>query len=158
MTARIATRIAAPKLNPQAAFADYCCELLLSIGPVRKRAMFGGFGIYAEDVMVALIAFERLFLKADATSMPEYVAAGCQPFLYDGKGKTVTMSYYEPPVDAMESQLQMRPWAKRAMESALRAANAKVKPKGKAQVTTSPNSCAKPKTKAKAKSKTKSSK
>jgi hypothetical protein len=27
------------------AFADYCCELLASVGPCERKRMFGGFGI-----------------------------------------------------------------------------------------------------------------
>jgi DNA transformation protein len=120
-----------PRLNPQAAFADYACELLASVGPVSKRAMFGGYGLYADGMMFALIAFERLYLKVDAHNKPQFLASGCEPFVYDGKGKPVTMSYYEPPADAMESPELMRLWARLAFDAALRAASAKAYVKDK---------------------------
>jgi DNA transformation protein len=120
-----------PRLNPQAAFADYACELLASVGPVSKRAMFGGYGLYADGMMFALIAFERLYLKVDVHSKPQFLASGCAPFVYDGKGKPVTMSYYEPPADVIESPELMRLWARLAFDAALRAASAKAYVKDK---------------------------
>ena len=32
----------------------------------RSRRMFGGHGLYVDDLFVGLIAFERLYLKVDA--------------------------------------------------------------------------------------------
>jgi DNA transformation protein len=115
-----------PRATPQAAFAEHACELLAGIGPVRRRAMFGGHGLYCEDVMVALIADERLYLKVDDATRARFEAAGCTPFVYQAKGdRRIVMSYYEPPADAMDSAEAMRPWARLALQAALRNANAK---------------------------------
>ena len=106
-------------------FVAHCIELLIPLGPARSRRMFGGHGFYVDDVFVALIFNERLYLKADAQTRPRFEAAGCEPFVYDGAGKQVTINYWTAPDDAMESPLLMRPWARLAMEAALRARNAK---------------------------------
>lgn len=108
-------------------FVAHCIELLSPLGPARSRRMFGGHGFYVDDVFVALIFGERLYLKADAQTRPRFEAADCEPFVYDGAGKQVTISYWTAPDDAMESPLLMRPWARLAMEAALRARNAKPK-------------------------------
>jgi DNA transformation protein and related proteins len=107
------------------ATADHAAELLSSLGPIAQKRMFSGFGLYAEGVIIALVIFDRLFLKTDLISRPPYMAAGCEPFSYEGKGKTVSTSYYEPPAEAMDSSEAMRPWARLAIEAALRSANAK---------------------------------
>jgi DNA transformation protein and related proteins len=109
------------------ATADHSAELLSSLGPIKQRAMFGGYGLYAEGVIIGLVVFDRLFLKTDAVSRPHFIAAACLPFTYEGKGKTVVVSYYEPPADAFDSSTAMQPWARLAIEAALRSAN--VKPK-----------------------------
>jgi DNA transformation protein and related proteins len=116
------------------ALVDHCLELLAPLGAVRARRMFGGHGLYIDDLFVALIAFERLYLKIDAQTQPAFSAAGCEPFVYDGKGKPITMSYWTVPAEAMESPALMQPWARQAIEAALRARAAKpAAPRSKAR-------------------------
>ena len=108
------------------ATADHSAELLSSLGPIKQRAMFGGYGLYAEGLIIGLVVFDCLFLKTDAVSKAHFIAAHCTPFTYEGKGKTVVMSYYEPPAEAFDSSAAMQPWARLAVEAALRSANAKL--------------------------------
>ena len=113
-------------------FTRYCAELLAPLGPVRTRPMFGGRGIYVDDLFMALIAYEQLYLKTDAETRPQFEAAGCEPFHYTTKdGERGVMSYYRPPEEAMESPALMQPWARLAFAAALRAQVAKtaVKPR-----------------------------
>lgn len=102
-------------------YAQHCLELLQPLGTCSARRMFGGWGIYLDGLMFALIAFERLYLKVDGTTEARWAAAGGQPFVYDGKGRPVKMNYYTPPDEALESPELMRPWARLALEAALRA-------------------------------------
>jgi DNA transformation protein and related proteins len=104
-----------------AALVDHCLELLAPLGAVRAKRMFGGHGLYIDELFVALIAFERLYLKVDAQTQPTFALAGCEPFVYDGKGKPITMNYWTVPAEAMESPALMQPWARQAIEAALRA-------------------------------------
>ena len=102
-------------------FVDHCLELLGRLGPCRARRMFGGHGIYAGDVFIAIVANEQLFLKVDAQSQPAFEAAGCQPFNYDAKGKPMTMAYWTAPDEAMDSAELMSTWGRHAVDAALRA-------------------------------------
>ena len=106
---------------------DHCLELLSSVGTPSARNMFGGHGLRVDGVFVGLVAFKRLYLKADETSRPQFSSAGCEPFVYAGKGKPVTMSYWTVPPQAMDSPEQMRPWARLALDAALRAMASKRK-------------------------------
>lgn len=101
--------------------ARHCAELLQPLGRVRTRRMFGGHGIYVDDVFVAIIAFDRLFLKTDAQTRAAFEAAGGEPFVYDGAERKVSLAYWTVPADAMESPALMQPWARLAMDAALRA-------------------------------------
>jgi DNA transformation protein len=109
-------------------FTALCVEMLSPLGPVRTRAMFGGQGVYIDGLFAALIDDGQLFLKADDVTRERFVAAGCLPFTYPTKdGERMVLSYYRPPEEALESPPQMLPWARLALEAALRAANAKAK-------------------------------
>ncbi len=111
--------------SAQAGFTRHCVDLLSPLGSARAKRMFGGVGLYVGDVFIALIAQERLYLKVDALTRAQFEAAGCRPFVYDGAGKAVTMSYFSAPEDAMESPPLMQNWARLALEAALRARAAK---------------------------------
>ena len=102
-------------------FADYAVELLGAAGRVAARRMFGGYGVYCDGVMFALIADDVLYLKADDVNRPELERAGSAPFVYEAKGRRATMTYWRAPDDAMESRAAMAPWARAALAAALRA-------------------------------------
>lgn len=101
-------------------FVEHCLSELMPLGPVRARAMFGGHGLYFEDVMFALIAHERLYMKVDELTRDRFEAAGCRPFVYDdGIRKPVTMSYWSAPeVDGARQNLLE--WAQLALAAARR--------------------------------------
>lgn len=105
---------------------DEIHELFAGIGPVTIRRMFGGQGIYRDGVMFGLVARGDLYLKADATSSPAFVAAGSTPFTYTrGEERSATLPYWRPPLDAFDDPDEMTRWATLAVEAAGRAARAK---------------------------------
>jgi DNA transformation protein len=103
-------------------FVAHVLELLAPLGAVRARRMFGGHGLYVDALFIALIAVDRLYLKADATSRPAFERAGCTPFSYSRSDRAaVTLGYWSAPDDALDSQQAMAPWARLALAAALRA-------------------------------------
>lgn len=108
------------------AFIELCIEMLSPLGPVRVRRMFGGQGLYVDDLFMAIIDDGQLFLKSDDVTRERFDAAGCLPFTFPNKDREpVVTSYRRPPEEALESPPLMLPWARLAFEAALRAANAK---------------------------------
>lgn len=111
--------------KPLPEIVTHALELFASLPGVHAKPMFGGWGFYAEDVFFALVAFDTLYLKADAPSQALFEAAGSQPFRYTYKdGRTVTMGYWTAPEDTLESPAAMEPWARGALACALRARKA----------------------------------
>ncbi|MCG8432881.1 MAG: TfoX/Sxy family protein, partial [Gammaproteobacteria bacterium] len=86
------------------------------------RAMFGGYGIYIDKVMFALVADDELYLKVDDLNKTRFTDAGLEAFTYLKQGKPFKMSYFQAPADAMEEPEEMREWARSAIDAALRAA------------------------------------
>lgn len=103
------------------AFATYCAELLSPLGQPRVKPMFGGHGIYVDEVFIAIAIGETLYLKADAITVSQFTAAGGAEFTYAAKGQARKLGYWSAPAEAMDSPAVMRPWAALAMQAALRA-------------------------------------
>ncbi|MEM1307764.1 MAG: TfoX/Sxy family protein [Pseudomonadota bacterium] len=101
-------------------YRAFVIDSLSAVGPVTIRAMFGGAGVYADDVMFGLIADEELYLKADADSASRFEAEGCGPFVYAGKSKTTTMSYWRVPERLFDDTDELAEWARTALALAQR--------------------------------------
>jgi DNA transformation protein and related proteins len=101
-------------------FVQHIVDSLASWAPVSARGMFGGFGIYRDDRMFALIAYDTFYVKVDETSRPEFETAGLEPFTY-GENRVV-MAYYHPPVEALDDPQELAVWAEKGWQAALRAA------------------------------------
>lgn len=116
--------------RPNDPFIDHLLDLMAplasSIGPLRAKRMFGGHGIFYDGLMFALVSGGRCYLKADAQTVTQFEAEGCEPFRYRGARGEVTMRQYLSLPDAcLESPVTMSRWARLAVEASLRSANAR---------------------------------
>jgi len=109
-------------------FAGFVVEQMAVAGRPRLRRMFGGHGIYLDDVFVAIIADERLYLKADEQTRQRFEAQGLRAFTYARNGKPFSLGYYEAPAEVFESPAEMAQWARLAISAALRAQSRKPAP------------------------------
>jgi DNA transformation protein len=87
---------------------------------VRAKRMFGGVGLYADELFFALIDDDVLYLKVDDETRPGFERRGLRPFQPFGEG-TATMQYYQLPEDLLEDPEALRPWAEGAVAVARRA-------------------------------------
>ena len=101
-------------------FVDYLAEVFRQFGAVRTRRMFGGYGVYHEDLMFGLVASDTLYLKADDQSAKLFEDKGLGQFEYAKNGKTTKMSYYLAPEEIFDDPDAAEMWAQRAYEAALR--------------------------------------
>jgi DNA transformation protein len=72
--------------------------------------MFGGYGIFHEGKMFALIKGSGLFFKVDNSNLSEYEKAGSQQFR--------PMPYYKVPQDVFADPGTLRNWAGKSIEIA----------------------------------------
>lgn len=101
-------------------FVSYLSEVFYEFGDINSRKMFGGFGIYHQGLMFGLVADDELYLKADATSLPEYERNNCSAFEYTKNNKTFKMSYYLAPEIIYDDPEEAKKWADLAYQSAVR--------------------------------------
>lgn len=106
----------------------YLLELLIPLGPVAARRMFGGVGLFLNGLMFGLIVREELFLKVGDANRPAFEAAGEAPFTYETKNGTHTLgSYWRCPPDLLDDAETFQAWARDAIAAAAVAARSKPK-------------------------------
>lgn len=108
-------------------FADELHDVFERFGRISLRRMFGGHGVFHDGRMFGLVTRERLYLKADALSVPFFDARQLAPFEYLRLGKMARLSCYEAPPELFEDREEAAVWARRAWEAALRAGSHKRK-------------------------------
>jgi DNA transformation protein and related proteins len=111
-------------------YLAYVLEQLEPVGRVRARGMFGGHGVYCDDLFFALVAHDMLHLKVDDSNRADFVARGKGPFLPFPEKPELVMNYYEVPADVVEDSEQLVVWARKAIAVALAARAAKTKATG----------------------------
>jgi DNA transformation protein len=109
-------------------FESFLHDLLAPLGGVRFRRMFGGHGIYQHDLMFAIVGDGALYFKADAASRGAFEAEGCGPFLYESRGRTVALSYWQVPERLFDEADELREWALVAIGAAQRARTSSGRP------------------------------
>ena len=114
-----------PIRNEEQEFSSHVVDLLQTVGPVYSKRMFGGYGIFLDGLMFALIADNELYLKADKESAGDFSERGLEPFTYNKKGKLIKMSYFQAPEEAMEDSVIMNEWGNKGYSAALRGATTK---------------------------------
>ena len=98
-------------------FVDHVCDLLAPLGEVHPKAMFGGYGIYVEDVFCAIVAYDTLYFKVDDGNRADYEALGAGPFK-PFEGKQMVLSYYEVPAPVLDDRQAIVEWGRKALEAA----------------------------------------
>ena len=103
-------------------YVDYLLGELAPLGTLRAKAMFGGFGVYCDELFFAIIIDDVFYVKVDDLSRPRFIAAQLAPFSYAIKdGRRQSMSYYPLPDSALETPSELIDWAKQGVAAALRA-------------------------------------
>ncbi len=69
-------------------------KLFEQLGHIKSRSMFGGFGLFADDTMFALVVRDKLHIRADKLSVENFEKQGFQPYVYKKRGFPVVTKYY----------------------------------------------------------------
>jgi DNA transformation protein len=101
-------------------YVEFVREILAPFGEICARRMFGGYGLYYQDLMFALIADGALYLKTDEQSVQWFRDRGLAPFEYVKQGKPMKLSYFAAPEEMFENPDEAVCWAQRAVDAARR--------------------------------------
>jgi DNA transformation protein and related proteins len=96
-------------------------ELFREFGPVEVRRLFGGAGIFADGLMLALVSDGLIYLKTDEPNAPAFEREQLEPFTYaTSKGRRGVMSYRRMPDRLCDDPDELAAWARDALAAARR--------------------------------------
>lgn len=100
-------------MEEQNEFVGFVIEDALAlVGNITSKRMFGGFGLYRDDVFFAIVDEGRLFFKVDEKSRRLFEEAGSSPFTYNRQDKEIIMeTYWEVPAHVLEDRKMAARWA-----------------------------------------------
>jgi DNA transformation protein len=106
-------------------YLTYLLDQLVPFARVRSRRMFGGVGLYADDLFFGLVNDDTVYFKVDDSNRADYAARGCEPFRPVASDPTYSMSYFAVPGDVIEDSDELKVWARKSLIVAAAASAAK---------------------------------
>jgi len=108
-------------MKKDSSFHDFVInDLFAEIPGIASRHMFGGWGIYKDDIFFAIISGGELYFKVDDENRMDYETLGSHPFVYSRDGKQISMSYWLIPEEIMEDQEKLAEWIDKSVEAGRR--------------------------------------
>jgi DNA transformation protein len=99
-------------------YLQYLIEQLAALGELRAQRMFGGVGLYCDEVFFGIVSEDTLYLRVDDAGRAEFTARGMQPFRPHAERAAVSLSYYEVPAELLEDPPALTTWSRRAVAAA----------------------------------------
>ena len=109
-------------------FVENLHEVFVLFGDIEAKRMFGGYGVFHDGLMFALVADDVLYLKSDGDSESSFRELGLERFVYEKEGTKIRMSCWSAPDEIFDDPEQAKVWADRAYGAALRAKRSRRKP------------------------------
>jgi len=98
------------------AVAERFTRLLSEARPCQVKKMFGGLGVYVDEVFMAVADDDRLYFKVDAETAEWYEAQGMEPWILDGNPGP----YREVPAEVLENPEPLAAKMEEARDAAVR--------------------------------------
>ena len=94
-------------------FRDFVLDQLQGLEGLEVRRMFGGHGLYRDEIFFGILHKGRLYFKVDEKTMSQYLERKMKPFRPNAKQTLKT--YYEVPVEIIEDGDRLCEWAEAAI-------------------------------------------
>ena len=100
---------------------EHLRDLFAGLPQLSIRRLFGGFGLYSQGWVFAIIGFDQIWIKADAQTVPLFEQAGSKRFSYVGKNTIVALPYWSLPDQAIDDPDEALKWARLGLAASMRA-------------------------------------
>ncbi len=102
-------------------YLDYLKDQFSILSNVTVKRMFGGAGVFRHGLMFAVYVGDGIALKADKETIPDFQNEDCVEWLPEKKnGTRVSMGYWYAPEFIFDDEDELRVWAEKAFEAAVR--------------------------------------
>jgi DNA transformation protein len=91
-------------------YCEYILDLLQNCGDVTIKRMFGGYGVFKNTVITAIIVKDELYLKVDSSNQKQFEKLNSEQFSYESKDKVIKMSYWKVPLEIIEDHEHLEEW------------------------------------------------
>jgi DNA transformation protein and related proteins len=106
------------------AYVEFLIEQFEPLGGITSRPMFGGYCLYCDGTVFALVANNALYLKADDENRDRFLARGMKAFK-PFEDRDEVMSYYEAPAEIFENPDAMKEWVGGSISAGQRASRSR---------------------------------
>ena len=103
------------------ALVEHVLEQMIGFGIITPKKMFGAVALYHNGIIFGMVADDVLYFKGDDVLKPEFEKENLSQFTYESKsGGRTAMSYWQAPERCLDDASEMRLWARKAYEAAVR--------------------------------------
>jgi len=104
-------------------------DLFAEFGPIRLKRFFGGEGIYADEVMIALVSKDVIYFHTNSETRAAFLAEGCKPFTFlkRSKNEMIATHWYALPDRLYDDPEELAQWARVALDAMRNSATEKKK-------------------------------
>jgi DNA transformation protein and related proteins len=100
-------------------YLQYVLDQLAGLQGAASRSMFGGAGLYCDDLFFGLIASDdTLYFRVNDDNRPDYEALGMARFRPYKDKPHMSFNYYEVPPRVLENAAELVTWARRSLKVA----------------------------------------
>jgi DNA transformation protein len=99
----------------QAQYLAYVLEQLAGLPALRSNRMFGGAGLYSDDMFFGLIDDDTLYFKTGPANIEQYTARKMPKFMPFPDKTGSVMGYHQVPADIIEDAESLVSWARQSV-------------------------------------------
>ncbi|QNN21522.1 TfoX/Sxy family protein [Planctomycetales bacterium ZRK34] len=103
-------------------FVEYVVDALTGFDFVEPRRMFGGYGLFCDEVMFAIVVDDVLYVRVDAVTDGDFDDEVSPRFSYMRAGRPCKLPYRQIPDAAMDNREALCRYAELGREAAIRKA------------------------------------
>jgi DNA transformation protein and related proteins len=109
-------------------------DLFLEFGPITLRRFFGGEGIYAGSLMIAMVFADTIYFKTDDKTIGAFRKEGSLPFTFKKRGsEIIETTWFSLPDRLYDDPEELAHWARDALQAAKASPQAVVKARKRAE-------------------------
>ena len=98
---------------------EHILDLLDEEEGISFKRMFGGYGLFKNELAVGLILRSEIFMKVDQSNINDYKSSFSKPFTYKKNGKDISLSNWAIPSEILEDKDLFIEWFLKSYRVAL---------------------------------------